>query len=75
MKFSNVGIVGLAHVEAPNRVPSEQFEARLAPTFERLGIPPGMLVHVAGITARRWWDEGVQPSDAATLAARAVLEK
>ena len=74
MKFSNVGIVGLAHIEAPNRVPSEQFEATLAPTFERLGIPPGMLVNVAGITARRWWDEGVQPSDAATLAARAVLE-
>ncbi len=75
MLFENVAVAGLAHVDAPHRITSAEFEDRLAPTYERLGIRPGILRDVAGIEARRWWDEGVQPSDAATLAARKVLDE
>ena len=75
MRFENVGLVGVAHVDAPNRIASSEFERRLGATMERLGLPPGMLENVAGIKERRWWDVGTMPSDAATMAAEAVIEK
>ena len=75
MHFEQVVIAGLAHVEAPHRIPSSQFEDRLAPVCARLGIRPDMLTGVAGIEARRWWDPGTTPSDAATLAARKLLDE
>lgn len=73
MKFTDVAIAGLAYAEAPHRVPSTQFEDELADTFARLEVRPDVLRSLAGIEARRWWDPGTKPSDAATLAARKVL--
>ncbi len=75
MRFEHVAVAGVAHVEAPHRIPSEAFEQRLAPTMKRLGLPAAMLREVAGIQARRWWDEGVTPSQAAVLAAEKVLRE
>ncbi len=75
MLFQNVHIAGLACVDAPHRVTSADIEDRLAPTMERLGIRNGLLEGIAGIRARRYWDEGVQPSDGATLAGREVIER
>ena len=43
MKFQNVSIRSLTHVDAPHRITSQEIEARLAPTFERLGMRPGVL--------------------------------
>lgn len=74
MQFTNVAIAGLAYAEAPHRVPSTQLEDRLASTCERLGMRPDVLRSLAGIEARRWWDPGFKPSDAATLAARKVID-
>ena len=68
MLFQHVAIAGLAHVDAPNRVTSDDINARLKPTIDRLGIKTDVLKDVAGIHARRLWDEGMQASDAATLA-------
>jgi len=75
MQFENVVIAGLAHVEAPHRVASSDFEDRLRPVCERLGLRPDMLTNLAGIQARRWWDAGTTPSTAATLAANKVLDQ
>ena len=75
MQFEQVVIAGLAHVEAPHRVPSSQFEDRLAPVCDRLGIRKDMLTGIAGIEARRWWDPGTTPSQAATLAVRKVIDE
>jgi 3-oxoacyl-[acyl-carrier-protein] synthase-3 len=75
MQFENVAVAGLAHVEAPHRIPSTQLEDRLAATCERLELRPDLLRSLAGIEARRWWDPGTRPSDAATLAAAKVLEE
>ncbi len=74
MLFENVAIAGLAHVEPPHRVTSEELCQRLAPILRRLRAPMSILEDLTGITARRWWDEGVRPSDAATMAGRLVLE-
>src|SRR4051812_41189277 len=68
MLFQHVAIAGLAHVDAPRRLGSDEIHARLKPTLDRLGIKTDMLRDIAGIQARRLWDENVQASDAATLA-------
>jgi 3-oxoacyl-[acyl-carrier-protein] synthase III len=75
MNFDNVSIVGVRHVHAPHRVTSAGIQERLAPTMQRLGVQHDLLESVAGIKERRFWDEGFEPSDAATLAGRAVLDE
>jgi len=73
MRFQHVAIASVAHVDAPNRVSSAEIVARLLPSMERLGVRTDLLEGVAGIDARRVWDEGMVPSDAAALAAEKVL--
>ncbi len=73
MRFQHVAIASVAHVDAPNRLSSAEIVVRLLPVMERLGLRTDLLEGVAGIDARRVWDEGVFPSDAATLAAEKVL--
>lgn len=41
--------------------------------MERLGMPIGILESLTGIASRRYWTEGMAPSDAAALAAEKVL--
>jgi 3-oxoacyl-[acyl-carrier-protein] synthase-3 len=74
MDFEKVSIVSVRHVDAPHRVTSADIQERLADTMERLNLKPDLLEAVAGIRERRYWDEGFQPSDAATLAAQAVFD-
>ncbi|WP_374012816.1 3-oxoacyl-ACP synthase III [Pseudoxanthomonas koreensis] len=74
MLFKNVSIAGLAHVDAPHTLTSQEINARLKPTLDRLGIRVDVLGDIAGIHARRLWDDGIQASDVATLAARKALE-
>jgi 3-oxoacyl-[acyl-carrier-protein] synthase III len=68
MLFQHVAIAGLAHIDAPRRLSSDEINARLKPTLDRLGIKTDVLGEIAGIHARRLWDGDVQASDAATLA-------
>ncbi len=74
MKFKNVVIQSLAAVDPPIRVTSLEIEKQLQTTFKRLGIRDNLLEEVSGIGARRFWENGTQPSDAATLAAEKVLD-
>ncbi|MCT1765557.1 3-oxoacyl-ACP synthase III [Brevibacterium casei] len=59
-RHSNVALLGLAEIVAPNEVTSHEFDERLADTLTTLGLPTGLLQRVAGVEARRNWD---QPSD------------
>jgi len=68
MLFQHVAIAGLAHIDAPRRLTSDEINARLKPTLDRLGIKANVLQDVAGVNERRLWDGDVLPSDAATLA-------
>ncbi|MDQ3511022.1 MAG: 3-oxoacyl-ACP synthase III [Pseudomonadota bacterium] len=68
MLFQHVAIAGLAHIDAPHRLSSDDIKVRLQPTLDRLGIRSDMLKDVAGIHARRLWDGPMLASDAATLA-------
>ena len=75
MKFQNVSIKSLAHIDAPHRITSNTLEDLLAPTFKRLKMRPGILEGVAGIKARRFWDEGVRPSQVAAEAGALALTR
>ncbi len=73
MLFDNVVIKSVVHVEPPHRITSEEVAEVLAPTFKRLRVPGNPLIDLAGIHERRFWDDGMMPSDGATLAARNAL--
>ena len=68
-------MLGLSHVDAPEVITSREIEMQLSKTVERLGMPMGLLEHVAGIQERRWWPNGTMPSDAATTAAERLFEQ
>ncbi len=75
MLFDNVVIKSVAHIEPPHRVSSEEVAERLAPTFKKLRVPGNPLIDLAGIEERRFWDDGMLPSDGATLAANDALAR
>ena len=75
MNFENLSIVSVSHVDAPHIITSAEIQAELSETMGRLGLPDTLLEGIAGIHERRFWDEGVEPSDAATLAAEAALHE
>ena len=75
MRFDNVAIVGVAHVDAPHRITTDELEAPLCETYARVGLPRRFLEPLTGVRARRFWGAETLPSDAATLAARKLLEQ
>ena len=75
MLFQHVAIAGLAHIDPPLSLSSEEINARLKKTTDRLGITTDVLQDVAGIYSRRLWDGDMAISDAAVLAAeKAILD-
>jgi len=75
MKFQNVSIIGLAHVDAPHRVTSAELEEQLSPLISRIQARKDIIQSLTGIKARRFWEPGRQPSEAATMAAeKAILD-
>ena len=75
MLYKQVSIASVTHIDAPHRLSSEEIMQRLSPTLDRLGLRENLLRDVAGIHARRLWDEGVMPSDAATQAAEKAISE
>ena len=73
MQFQNVSILSLAHVDAPHRVTSNEMMEQLAETAARLDMGTDLLESASGIVARRYWDLGFQPSQAAALAGEKAL--
>lgn len=69
------GVLSVAAVEAPRVVTSDWIDEQLADTYERTGLKAGQLSNLAGIDARRWWDDEVGFADAAAMAGRAAIER
>lgn len=53
MLFQRVAIAGLAHIDRPASLSSDEINLRLKPTLDRLGIKIDVLGDIAGIHARR----------------------
>jgi len=75
MQFKNVVIQSLSAVDAPVEMSSAEIGEHLRPATERLGLRSGLIEELSGIRARRFWDNGTQPSDAATMAALKAIEE
>jgi 3-oxoacyl-[acyl-carrier-protein] synthase III len=76
MIFNNVGILGLAHVEANNSVTSLEIEKRLSVNMERFNIKTNFIENLSGIKERKFWDKSTEPSPSygATKAAIRAIE-
>ncbi len=70
----NVTIEAVEYLLAPHRITSTEIESVLKDTWERLNISPGLIEQLTGIRERRFWDEGVMPSEVATHAARKLFD-
>ena len=74
-RFSNTAVLSVCAVDAPEVVTSAQFDERLADTYQRVGLRPGLLERLAGIRERRWWPRDVTFADGAAMAgAKALAE-
>jgi acyl-CoA:acyl-CoA alkyltransferase len=73
MHFEKVCIEGLAYHLPDHIVTSTEIEDRLAPLYDRLKLPQGRLELMSGIKERRFWDNGVYPSEVATLAGEKAI--
>ena len=74
-RYRNAAVLTVIGVDAPEVVTSAAFDDRLASTYERVGLRPGMLEGLAGISERRWWPTDVSFTDAAAMAgAKAIAE-
>ena len=72
-RHERAAVMAVASVDAPVTVTSAWIDERLAETYERVGVRPGLLAEVAGIVERRWWEPGTTFVDAATMAGEAAL--
>lgn len=74
-RFTDTAVLSVSATDAPIIVTSAQFDEQLADSYERVGLRPGMLEALAGITERRWWPQDVTFADAAAMAgAKAIAE-
>ncbi|WP_349829567.1 3-oxoacyl-ACP synthase III [Brevibacterium litoralis] len=72
-RHANVSLLSIAEVEAPVAVTSDSFDDRLQGTLDRLSLPRNLLQRVAGVHARRNWnDPGDFVSGAAEAGRRAL---
>jgi 3-oxoacyl-[acyl-carrier-protein] synthase III len=74
MLFENVCIEGLGYHLPENCITSSELEIRLDPLYERLKLPSGRLELMSGIKERRFWDDGVLPSEVAAIAGKKAIE-
>ncbi len=74
-RFTNTAVLNVSIADAPVVITSAALDERLADTYQRVGLRPGLLERLAGIRERRWWPEGVTFVDgAATAGAKAIGE-
>ena len=51
-RYANTAALSVCGVDAPHVVTSAEFDERLAATYRRVGLRPGLLENLAGITER-----------------------
>ncbi|MBA8795027.1 3-oxoacyl-[acyl-carrier-protein] synthase-3 [Friedmanniella endophytica] len=74
-RLRNTAVLSISAVEAPLVLTSAEIDDRLAPTYRRTRLRPGLLQKLAGVHERRWWPTDVSFADAAAMAgAKALAE-
>jgi len=75
MRYEHVCIEAVTHTLPPHVVTSDDIERRLAPVYERLGLPAGRLELMTGIRERRWFEPGTLPGSVSIQTANAAIER
>ncbi len=75
MKYRHVCIENFTTLLPPHVVTSVELENRLAPVYERLGLPEGRLELMTGIRERRFFDAGTKPGTVSGQTARKAIEQ
>lgn len=73
ISYSKVCLDTFGYELPPCTLTSEAIETRLAEVYDRLKLPRGRLELMSGIRERRLWQPGTRPSEAATMAGKAVF--
>ena len=74
-RFANTAVLTVVAVDAPDVITSDAIDERLAETYQRVGLRPGLLERLAGIREHRWWPDGTTfVEGAATAGAKAISE-
>ncbi len=73
MRYENVCLESLTCELPPNVVTSDDIERRLAPIYEKLGLPFGRLELMTGIRERRFFDRGTKPGQISSITAQKAL--
>lgn len=72
-RLSNTALVHAAAIEPPEVMTSAMLDELLAPAYERLRMPKGLVQTVAGVRERRWWPKGADYVQGAVDAGRLAL--
>jgi 3-oxoacyl-[acyl-carrier-protein] synthase-3 len=73
MRYSRVHIESIGYELAPVVVSTAELESRIAPVYEAMGMRPGQLELLTGISERRWWEPNYSLSQGAAAAGRKAL--
>jgi acyl-CoA:acyl-CoA alkyltransferase len=74
VNFSRVAIEAFGLTIPPVVVTSSELESRLAPTYDRLGLPEGRLELMSGIAERRFWEPRTPIGCPSISSARLAME-
>lgn len=74
MRYRHVCVAALTHALPPHVVTSDEIERRLAPLYERLGLPFGRLELMTGIRERRFFDRDTRPGEISAQTAMRAIE-
>jgi 3-oxoacyl-[acyl-carrier-protein] synthase-3 len=75
MRYDKVCIESFGYELPDNIVTSLSLEERLAPIYDKFNLSYGRLEMMTGIRERRFWDDGVTPSQASIKAAEKAISK
>jgi len=74
MHYNNVCIESMGYVIPEQVVTTKWLEEQLAPVYKKLAVPHNLFERLTGIRERRWWDDGILPSDGAAEAGRRAIQ-
>src|ERR1043165_4544174 len=75
MRYQHVCVEAFSYTLPPHVVTSAEIEERLAPVYDRLGLPAGRLELMTGIRERRFYDAGTLPGSVSAVTAKKAIEE
>jgi 3-oxoacyl-[acyl-carrier-protein] synthase-3 len=75
MQYEKVCVESFGYELPGNIITSLSLEERLAPIYNKFSLSYGRLEMITGIRERRFWDDGITPSQASIKAAEKAISK